>query len=178
LDYEVELVAVIGKPIADRKDVIPSVLGYTVGNDVSARDLQRSGIGFDLFSSKSLDHTTGLGPWIVTRDEFGHGTPDIGMSLKVNGETRQNARTGARGFTDRRRRLHRHARGRRLGQWALHPARRSGRGLARGYWHAQQPRDRQALIPTATNPQHNRHHFRQHLPVNHPSDAVRRSARK
>jgi 2-keto-4-pentenoate hydratase/2-oxohepta-3-ene-1,7-dioic acid hydratase in catechol pathway len=70
------------------------VLGYTVGNDVSARDLQRSGIGFDLFSSKSLDKTTGLGPWIVTRDEFGDGTPDIGMSLKVNGETRQNARTG------------------------------------------------------------------------------------
>jgi 2-keto-4-pentenoate hydratase/2-oxohepta-3-ene-1,7-dioic acid hydratase in catechol pathway len=94
LDYEVELVAVIGLPIADRDDVIPSVLGYTVGNDVSARDLQRSGIGFDLFSSKSLDKTTGLGPWIVTRDEFGDGTPDIGMMLKVNGEIRQNARTG------------------------------------------------------------------------------------
>jgi 2-keto-4-pentenoate hydratase/2-oxohepta-3-ene-1,7-dioic acid hydratase in catechol pathway len=94
LDYEVELVAVIGKPIADRKDVIPSVLGYTVGNDVSARDLQRSGIGFDLFSSKSLDHTTGLGPWIVTRDEFGPGTPDIGMKTLVNGEIRQSARTG------------------------------------------------------------------------------------
>jgi 2-keto-4-pentenoate hydratase/2-oxohepta-3-ene-1,7-dioic acid hydratase in catechol pathway len=94
LDYEVEMVAVIGLPIADRTDVIPSVLGYTVGNDVSARDLQRSGIGFDLFSSKSLDRTTGLGPWIVTRDEFGDGTPDIGMTLKVNGETRQNARTG------------------------------------------------------------------------------------
>jgi 2-keto-4-pentenoate hydratase/2-oxohepta-3-ene-1,7-dioic acid hydratase in catechol pathway len=94
LDYEVEMVAVIGLPIADRNNVIPSVLGYTVGNDVSARDLQRSGIGFDLFSSKSLDRTTGLGPWIVTRDEFGDGTPDIGMSLKVNGETRQNARTG------------------------------------------------------------------------------------
>jgi 2-keto-4-pentenoate hydratase/2-oxohepta-3-ene-1,7-dioic acid hydratase in catechol pathway len=94
LDYEVELVAVIGLPIADRDNAIPSVLGYTVGNDVSARDLQRSGIGFDLFSSKSLDRTTGLGPWIVTRDEFGDGTPDIPMSLKVNGETRQNARTG------------------------------------------------------------------------------------
>ena len=94
LDYEVEMVAVIGLPIADRNNVIPSVLGYTVGNDVSARDLQRSGIGFDLFSSKSLDRTTGLGPWIVTRDEFGDGTPDIGMSLRVNGETRQNARTG------------------------------------------------------------------------------------
>lgn len=94
LDYEVELVAVIGLPIDDRTNVIPSVLGYTVGNDVSARDLQRSGIGFDLFSSKSLDKTTGLGPWIVTRDEFGDGTPDLPMSLKVNGEIRQNARTG------------------------------------------------------------------------------------
>ena len=94
LDYEVELVAVIGLPIADRDNPIPSVLGYTVGNDVSARDLQRSGIGFDLFSSKSLDKTTGLGPWIVTRDEFGDGTPDIGMKLTVNGEVRQNARTG------------------------------------------------------------------------------------
>jgi 2-keto-4-pentenoate hydratase/2-oxohepta-3-ene-1,7-dioic acid hydratase in catechol pathway len=94
LDYEVELVAVIGKPIANRNDVIPSVLGYTVGNDISARDLQRSGIGFDLFSAKSLDHTTGLGPWIVTRDEFGHGTPDIRMKTVVNGETRQDARTG------------------------------------------------------------------------------------
>ena len=94
LDYEVELVAVIGLPIADRDDPIPSILGYTVGNDVSARDLQRSGIGFDLFSSKSLDKTTGLGPWIGPRDEFGAGTPDIPLSLKINGETRQNARTG------------------------------------------------------------------------------------
>lgn len=93
LDYEVELVAIIGKPLAGG-DVTQSVLGYTVGNDISARDLQRSGIGFDLFSSKSLDHTTGLGPWIVTRDEFGPGTPDIGMKTVVNGETRQDARTG------------------------------------------------------------------------------------
>jgi 2-keto-4-pentenoate hydratase/2-oxohepta-3-ene-1,7-dioic acid hydratase in catechol pathway len=94
LDFEVELVAVIGKSLADRSNPIPSVLGYTVGNDISARDLQRSGIGFDLFSSKSLDRTTGLGPWIVTRDEFGEGTPDLRMSLKVNGDTRQDARTG------------------------------------------------------------------------------------
>ncbi|HTJ63206.1 MAG TPA: fumarylacetoacetate hydrolase family protein [Alphaproteobacteria bacterium] len=93
LDYEVELVAVIGKPLAGG-DVTRSVLGYTVGNDISARDLQRSGIGFDLFSSKSLDHTTGLGPWIVTRDAFGDGTPDIRMKTVVNGETRQDARTG------------------------------------------------------------------------------------
>jgi 2-keto-4-pentenoate hydratase/2-oxohepta-3-ene-1,7-dioic acid hydratase in catechol pathway len=94
LDYEVELVAVIGKPLTKGQDVTRSVLGYTVGNDISARDLQRSGIGFDLFSSKSLDHTTGLGPWIVTRDEFGDGTPDLAMKTVVNGETRQDARTG------------------------------------------------------------------------------------
>jgi 2-keto-4-pentenoate hydratase/2-oxohepta-3-ene-1,7-dioic acid hydratase in catechol pathway len=94
LDYEVELVAVLGKPIAAGGDPTLSVLGYTVGNDVSARDLQRSGIGFDLFSAKSLDHTSGLGPWLVTRDEFGPGTPDLRLWLSVNGEMRQDSRTG------------------------------------------------------------------------------------
>jgi 2-keto-4-pentenoate hydratase/2-oxohepta-3-ene-1,7-dioic acid hydratase in catechol pathway len=94
LDYEIELVAVLGKPIAAGSDPTTSVLGYTVGNDVSARDLQRSGIGFDLYSAKSLDHTSGVGPWIVTRDEFGDGTPDLRLWLTVNGETRQDSRTG------------------------------------------------------------------------------------
>ena len=71
LDYEVELVAVIGAERVDREDPLSSVLGYTVGNDVSARDLQRSGppgVGMDLFAAKSADQTTGVGPWIVTRD--------------------------------------------------------------------------------------------------------------
>jgi 2-keto-4-pentenoate hydratase/2-oxohepta-3-ene-1,7-dioic acid hydratase in catechol pathway len=93
LDYEVELVAIIGKPLADPIDPTLSVLGYTVGNDVSARDLQRTGLGFDLFSAKSLDHTSGLGPWLVTRDEFGPGTPDLRLALSVNGEARQDSRT-------------------------------------------------------------------------------------
>lgn len=94
LDYEVELVAVLGKRVAAGADPTLSVLGYTVGNDVSARDLQRSGIGFDLFSAKSLDHTSGVGPWLVTRDEFGPGTPDLRLWLSVNGEMRQDSRTG------------------------------------------------------------------------------------
>jgi 2-keto-4-pentenoate hydratase/2-oxohepta-3-ene-1,7-dioic acid hydratase in catechol pathway len=96
LDYEVELVAVVGAPAVDRKDPLRSVLGYTVGNDVSARDLQRSGppgVGMDLFAAKSQDKTTGLGPWIVTRDEFPAGSPKIRMTLKVNGETRQDGST-------------------------------------------------------------------------------------
>ncbi|MDP1465798.1 fumarylacetoacetate hydrolase family protein, partial [Klebsiella pneumoniae] len=76
LDHEVELVAVIGAESVDRDDPLSSVLGYTVGNDVSARDLQRSGppgVGMDLFAAKSQDRSTGLGPWIVTRDEFPEG---------------------------------------------------------------------------------------------------------
>jgi 2-keto-4-pentenoate hydratase/2-oxohepta-3-ene-1,7-dioic acid hydratase in catechol pathway len=95
LDYEVELVAVIGAAI-DRGDPMRGVLGYTVGNDVSARDLQVGvpGIGMDLLSAKGLDRTTGLGPWIVTRDEFGDAPPDLRLTLKVNGETRQDGRTG------------------------------------------------------------------------------------
>jgi 2-keto-4-pentenoate hydratase/2-oxohepta-3-ene-1,7-dioic acid hydratase in catechol pathway len=97
LDHEVELVAVIGAVAVNRQDPLGSVLGYTVGNDVSARDLQRSGppgVGMDLFAAKSQDQTTGLGPWIVTRDEFPASSPKLRMTLKVNGETRQDGSTG------------------------------------------------------------------------------------
>ena len=96
LDHEVELVAVIGAERVNRDDPLSSVLGYTVGNDVSARDLQRSGppgVGMDLFAAKSQDRSTGLGPWIVTRDEFPEGSPKRRLTLKVNGEIRQDGST-------------------------------------------------------------------------------------
>ncbi|WP_137823497.1 fumarylacetoacetate hydrolase family protein [Pseudomonas sp. D(2018)] len=96
LDHEVELVAVIGSADIDLTDPLACVLGYTVGNDVSARDLQRSGpagIGMDLFAAKSQDRTTGLGPWIVTKDEFPAGSPELRLILKVNGEIRQDGST-------------------------------------------------------------------------------------
>jgi 2-keto-4-pentenoate hydratase/2-oxohepta-3-ene-1,7-dioic acid hydratase in catechol pathway len=73
-----------------------SVLGYTVGNDVSARDLQRTGakgIGMDLFAAKSQDKTTGVGPWIVTRDEFPSGSPTLRLLLTVDGDVRQDGTT-------------------------------------------------------------------------------------
>lgn len=91
LDYEVELVAVVGAEAG------LGVLGYTVGNDVSARDLQFGGsvTGMDMFSAKALDRTSGLGPWIVTRDEFGDGHPDLELRLTVDGEVRQQDRTGS-----------------------------------------------------------------------------------
>ena len=95
LDHEVELVAVMGAPdLEDRTRPSDSLLGYTVGNDVSARDLQRSPLGgMDLFSAKIHDRTAGLGPWIVTRDEFPKGPVDLAISMKIDGETRQDDRT-------------------------------------------------------------------------------------
>lgn len=97
LDHEVELVAVIGAERVDRDDPLSSVLGYTVGNDVSSRDLQRSGpkgVGMDLLAAKSQDATTPVGPWIVTRDEFPTGSPRLQMTLTVDGQVRQSASSG------------------------------------------------------------------------------------
>lgn len=96
LDHEVELVVVLGDTPVDLENPLAAVLGYTVGNDVSARDLQRSGpagIGMDLFAAKSQDRSTGVGPWIVTRDEFPAGSPRLRLTLKVNGQTRQDSST-------------------------------------------------------------------------------------
>jgi 2-keto-4-pentenoate hydratase/2-oxohepta-3-ene-1,7-dioic acid hydratase in catechol pathway len=95
LDFEVELVAVFGNRLEDGVDPIRSILGYSVGNDISARDLQKGtpGIGMDFLSGKGLNDSSPVGPWIVTRDEFGDSPPDLRMLLKVNGETRQDDRT-------------------------------------------------------------------------------------
>ncbi|WP_367276682.1 fumarylacetoacetate hydrolase family protein [Brevundimonas sp.] len=96
LDYECELVVVIGDDHIDMNDPLASVIGYTAGNDVSARDLQRSGpagIGMDLYAAKSQDRSTPVGPWIVTRDEFPAGSPVLRLSTSINGEFRQNGTT-------------------------------------------------------------------------------------
>ncbi|WP_224112467.1 fumarylacetoacetate hydrolase family protein [Mycobacterium avium] len=87
LDYEVELVVVMAGPKA--------ALGYTIGNDVSARDAKGLA-GLDLFGMKSLDSTTPLGPWIVTPAEVGTvPQPELDVVLRVNGEERQRDNTGA-----------------------------------------------------------------------------------
>ncbi len=96
LDYECELVVVIGDDAVDLNDPLASVLGYTAGNDVSARDLQRSGppgIGMDLYAAKSQDRATPVGPWIVTKDEFPAGSPALKLSTTINGEVRQDGTT-------------------------------------------------------------------------------------
>ncbi|MCV7177082.1 fumarylacetoacetate hydrolase family protein [Mycolicibacterium sphagni] len=95
LDFEVELVAVLARS-SDAADPNPSeaLLGYTVGNDVSARDAAAPMVGLDLFTMKALTATSPVGPWITTRDEFGRSRQiDIEIALRVNGEERQRDRT-------------------------------------------------------------------------------------
>lgn len=91
LDFEVELVLVMAGPK-------PQLLGYTIGNDVSARDARAIG-GIDTFGMKALDGTTPIGPWIVTLAEAGTDPqPALDISLRVNGEERQRDNTKAMVF--------------------------------------------------------------------------------
>jgi 2-keto-4-pentenoate hydratase/2-oxohepta-3-ene-1,7-dioic acid hydratase in catechol pathway len=92
-DWEAELGVVIGRralnvPIESGLDY---VFGYTVINDVSARDVQ-FGWGGQFFKGKSLDTFCPMGPWIVTTDEVPD-PQDLQISLRVNGETKQDATT-------------------------------------------------------------------------------------
>jgi 2-keto-4-pentenoate hydratase/2-oxohepta-3-ene-1,7-dioic acid hydratase in catechol pathway len=92
LDYEVELVLVIGRAgrDIDAGSALSHVWGYTVGNDISARDLQ-SAHG-QWFKGKALDTTCPLGPCIVPAADIAD-PQDLSITLTVNGETRQDART-------------------------------------------------------------------------------------
>jgi 2-keto-4-pentenoate hydratase/2-oxohepta-3-ene-1,7-dioic acid hydratase in catechol pathway len=94
MDWEVELGVIIGTAGTNipRERALDYVFGYTVVNDISARDLQY-GWGGQFFKGKSLDGSCPLGPVIVTRDEV----PDphnLSLSLKVNGEIKQEGHTG------------------------------------------------------------------------------------
>ena len=92
LDYEAELVAVIGRQASRISEAraLDVVLGYTCGNDISARDLQFGDTQW--LRGKSLDSFAPIGPWIVTADEI----PDpqsLAIRCTVNDETRQDDTT-------------------------------------------------------------------------------------
>lgn len=93
LDYEVEFGVVIGKDASDVESdkVFDYVLGYTIINDVSARELQTEHTQW--YYGKSLDGFTPMGPWIITADEFEKNPPELQLTSKVNGELRQNSNT-------------------------------------------------------------------------------------
>lgn len=91
VDYEVELVAVIGKKAycVSPKKALEHVAGYTIGNDVTARDWQKGSPQWLL--GKSPDKFAPLGPVYVTADEID--PTNLAISLKLNGEVRQNSNT-------------------------------------------------------------------------------------
>lgn len=89
LDYEVELVAVVARALGDEPNASDCLLGYTCGNDVSARDAGKRIGRLDLLTQKAMDRTTPVGPWVVTLDQFGSGQPQLDIELSVNGERRQ-----------------------------------------------------------------------------------------
>jgi 2-keto-4-pentenoate hydratase/2-oxohepta-3-ene-1,7-dioic acid hydratase in catechol pathway len=93
LDYEIELVAVIARPLGATDEATSCLLGYTIGNDISARDAGKQLGGRDLFGQKTMDRTAPVGPWITTLDEFGLEQPQLDMRLRVNGEERQHDNT-------------------------------------------------------------------------------------
>jgi len=91
IDYEAELAVIIGKPGKNipRQDALSHVYGYTIVNDVTARDVQMRHQQWDL--GKSFDTFCPMGPWVITADEF-DGT-DTRVRCWVNGELRQDGHT-------------------------------------------------------------------------------------
>jgi 2-keto-4-pentenoate hydratase/2-oxohepta-3-ene-1,7-dioic acid hydratase in catechol pathway len=92
IDWEVELAVIIGKGGKNirEEDALSHVFGYTVLNDVSARDLQSRHKQF--FKGKSIDGYCPMGPWIVTADEI-ENPQQLTVRLRVNGITKQEGNT-------------------------------------------------------------------------------------
>ncbi|WP_298396580.1 fumarylacetoacetate hydrolase family protein [Flavobacterium sp.] len=91
LDWEVELAVVIGKKgkYVPKAEAMDYVFGYTVINDISARDCRREG---QWIVSKGQDTFAPMGPILVTKDEI-ENPHNLNLSLKVNGVEKQNSNT-------------------------------------------------------------------------------------
>jgi 2-keto-4-pentenoate hydratase/2-oxohepta-3-ene-1,7-dioic acid hydratase in catechol pathway len=91
LDYEAELAVIIGKGGRgiSKADALNHVWGYTIVNDVTARDLQQKHRQW--FLGKSMDTFCPMGPWIVTADELD--SANLAIRCWINDELRQDANT-------------------------------------------------------------------------------------
>jgi len=92
LDYEVELAVIIGREGKDIKEdeALDYVFGYTVANDISARNLQ--GKHGQWFKGKSVDNFAPMGPYVMTADELSDPS-NLQLKCYVNEDLRQNANT-------------------------------------------------------------------------------------
>ncbi len=102
MDWEVELAAVIGRPAKDvsKEKALAYVAGYTVSNDLSARDRGRrppvpatSPFKMDWTKHKTFEGSCPIGPWIVPASDVGD-PQNLDLKLWVNGELKQNSNTG------------------------------------------------------------------------------------
>jgi len=97
MDYELEMACIIGKTGTNISvDSAPKhIFGYTIFNDMTARDAQAAEMAGHLGPAKGKDFDTGniLGPWIVTADEIGDAR-SLAMEVRVNGERRGGGSSG------------------------------------------------------------------------------------
>jgi 2-keto-4-pentenoate hydratase/2-oxohepta-3-ene-1,7-dioic acid hydratase in catechol pathway len=101
LDYELELAVVIAKSGKHfgPDEAADYIGGYTIFNDITARDIQRKEMESGVFSfCKAIDTFCPLGPWIVTPDEIPD-PHDLAMELRVNGDVRQTSDSGRMSVT-------------------------------------------------------------------------------
>lgn len=107
LDWEVELAAVIGRKARGLTlaNALSCVAGYTVGNDLSARDLGNrpqipvgSPFRSDWTAHKSFESACPLGPWIVPASDIGD-QANLGLKLIINGVVKQNSNTNQMIYT-------------------------------------------------------------------------------
>jgi 2-keto-4-pentenoate hydratase/2-oxohepta-3-ene-1,7-dioic acid hydratase in catechol pathway len=98
LDYELELACVIGRGGVDiaSEEAASHVFGYTIFNDISARDAQATEMEGQLGPAKGKDFDTGnvFGPWLVTADEVGD-PYDLTMVARVNGDEWSRGHSGS-----------------------------------------------------------------------------------
>ena len=92
LDYEIELALIIGKTVkdVDTSHAFDAIFGYTILNDVSARDIQFKDKQFT--RGKGCDTFAPCGPWITTKDEI-ENPHELKMTTRINGELRQSSST-------------------------------------------------------------------------------------
>lgn len=89
MDWEVELAVVVGRRGRNimAETALDHVAGYTILNDISARDWQRRTTQF--LQGKTFEHTTPVGPWLVTPDELPVGGAGLAVRCEVDGEVMQ-----------------------------------------------------------------------------------------
>ena len=101
LDYELELAVVIGKGGFNIKEsnALEHIFGFTILNDVSARDIQKKEMSVRLGPAKGKDFCSVIGPVIATIDEFNNKEPNLLMTASINGNEWSRGQSGDSHYT-------------------------------------------------------------------------------